>query len=174
MSVCERCGDPIPSAEKAARFCGVRCAMATLQEREAAEKAAKLAGLPPVPPPDPIRLPSVVDDLEANVVGAILVAGALGPDCGHRLLDRIVATGLDALDFYRRSLGRIYHVMSAERELGHPLDALSLAWKLEREDYDPHVRGTLEALAHTCPAMANAPHWARLVAADARLRREAA
>jgi len=113
-------------------------------------------------------------DLEEHVLGAVLVAAALDVEAGHRLLDKIVATGLDPFDFYLRSLGRLYHYMLAEREAGRPIDALSLYSVLQREhDADVHVLGRLHALAHMCPAMTPAPHWAALVAAHARQRKAA-
>jgi len=112
-------------------------------------------------------------DLEENVLGAILAAAALDVDAGHRLIDRIIETGLAPGDFYLPSLGRLYHLMLNERYRDHPIDAVSLAGVAANRD-DPHVRGQLERLAHTCPAMTPAPHWASLVLRDARDRRNAA
>lgn len=168
---CERCGCRIPPGQPAhARYCSNACAMGALQEREAAERERRRRDVP-----EPARADRTLDpliaDAESCVLGAILVAGALGVDTGHRVLDRVVAAGLEPADFYRRSHGRLFHLMLAEREAGRPLDALSLAHAIDGDD--PQVRGRLEALAHTCPAMSPAAHWARLVTRAARERQDA-
>ena len=123
-----------------------------------------------MPPPAPSTLDPITVDLEASVCGAILFAAALDLEAGHRVVDRVVATGLLPGHFWRQSLGRLYGVLVAERDLGHPVDALSISYVLERGHADPHMRGRLEELAHTCPAFTLAEHWARLICREARHR----
>lgn len=174
MSVrpCDRCGEPIPASEPTyARYCSMEHAMAALQEREAAEREQRRCEAPEPARPDR-TLDPLIADVESCVLGAILVGGALGVDTGHKVLDGVLETGLEPADFYRRSQGRLYQLMLEERQAGRPLDALSLTHAIDGTD--PQVRGRLEALAHTCPAMSPAPHWARLVAQAARERKAVA
>jgi replicative DNA helicase len=113
-------------------------------------------------------------DCERGVLGAILTAGSLDVDAGHRLLDKVVATGLLPIDFYLASHGELYRLLVQERGAGRPLDPVSIADAIEREGGDPHQRGRLAALAFEVTAVTPAPHWAAIVGRHARLRRAAA
>jgi replicative DNA helicase len=113
-------------------------------------------------------------DCERGVLGAILTAGSLDVAAGHRLLDKVVATGLLPLDFYLASHGDLYRLLVQERNAGRPLDPISIADAIERESGDPFQRGRLEVLAHEIVAMTPAPRWAAIIVRHARLRRMAA
>jgi len=110
---------------------------------------------------------------ERSVIGAVLAAGSLDVEAGHRTLERIIATGLDPNDFYLASLGQLYGQLIELHHRGHPLDPVSVAYELEREDAGADVLGRLQVLAHECHAITPAARWAEIVAKAGRERRAA-
>jgi replicative DNA helicase len=112
-------------------------------------------------------------DAERSVLGAVLAAGSLDVEAGHRTLERIIATGLDPEDFFLRSHGTLYAALIDMHHRGHPLDPVSVAYELEREGADPHALGRLRVLAHEVHAITPAPRWAEIVAKAGRERRAA-
>jgi replicative DNA helicase len=111
-------------------------------------------------------------DAERDVLAAILSAGSLDVEAGHRVLDSIYATGLEPQDFYLESHGQLYATLVKLRLASHPLDVVSVADHLEQEGAGPAVHGRLAVLAAECVAFTPAPHWARIVQRHARRRRE--
>jgi len=112
-------------------------------------------------------------DAERCILGAVLAAGSLDVEAGHRVLDKIIATGLDPNDFYVASLGQLYAYLIALHHRGHPLDPVSVAYELEEQDAEPDVLGRLHVLAHEITAITPAKRWAEIVAEAGRRRRAA-
>ena len=112
-------------------------------------------------------------DAERSVIGAVLAAGSLDVECGHRTLERIVATGLDANDFYVASLGQVYAQLVDLHHRGYPLDPVSVAYELETQGAEPDVVGRLHVLAHEVYATTPAVRWAEIVVRAGRMRRSA-
>jgi replicative DNA helicase len=105
------------------------------------------------------------------VLGAILAAGSLGLEPGHRLLDRVVRTGLLPIDFYVRSHGELFAGLVRLRGEGIPLDPVSVADALDRTSAEAETRGRLVRLAYCVTAFGTVEHHARIVARCARERR---
>lgn len=112
-------------------------------------------------------------DAERSVLGAILAAGSLNVEAGHRTLEKVAATGLDPNDFYVRSLGSLYAALLDLHHRGHPLDPVSVAYELEENGAEPDVLGRLRVLAHEITAITPAGRWAEIVATAGRRRRAA-
>jgi replicative DNA helicase len=110
---------------------------------------------------------------ERSVLGAVLAAGSLDVDAGHRALERIIATGLDPDDFYLASLGNLYAALVELHHRGHPLDPVSVSYELERDGAGSEVLGRLQVLAHEVHAITPAARWAAIVAKAGRERRVA-
>ncbi len=110
---------------------------------------------------------------ERSVLGAVLAAGSLDVEAGHRTLEKIIATGLDPNDFYVASLGNLYASLVEIYERGLPLDPVSVAYELEEQDAEPDVLGRLHVLAHEITAITPAKRWAEIVAKAGRTRRAA-
>lgn len=100
---------------------------------------------------------------EQSVLGAILSAGSYDVDAGHRLVDRVVETGLLPEHFWIESLGKLYAAIVEQRLAGRPVDPVSMAVALRAGETEATVLGRLEVLARTVTAFSPAPHWARLV-----------
>lgn len=113
-------------------------------------------------------------DAEGDVLGAVLSAASLDVDAGFRVFDRIVSTGLDPNDFYRRSLGSLYARLLDLRERSVPLDPVSVGVELERDGAESTVIARLHQLAHEAVAFSPCERWAAIVAAEGRRRRVAA
>jgi replicative DNA helicase len=103
----------------------------------------------------------------------VLAAGSLDVEAGHRTLERVVATGLAAEDFYLASLGTLYAAVVELHRRGHPLDPVSVAYELEAQGAEADVLGRLQALAHEVHAITPAARWAEIVAKAGRERRVA-
>ena len=112
-------------------------------------------------------------DAERSVLGAVLAAGSLDVEAGHRVLEKIIAGGLDPNDFYVASLGNLYAALVEIHHRGHPLDPISVAYELEEAGAEPDVLGRLHQLAHEITAISPAPRWAEIVATAGRRRRVA-
>jgi replicative DNA helicase len=117
---------------------------------------------------------SAFEDAEADVLGAIMLGGSYSLDAGHRLCDRVLATGLLPFHFWRESNGRLYALLISMRHHQKPLDPLSVSIELEGLDAPGHVRGRLEALARSVVAFNVVEHRCRIVMAAAAQRASSA
>lgn len=107
-------------------------------------------------------------DAEESVLGALMIAaGSL-----HPIIERVVDTGLAAADFYRESHGHIYRAILALYAKNEPVDAITVADELERQQRLDAAGGTerVHELAALIPAASNAHHYARIVVEKARQR----
>jgi replicative DNA helicase len=113
-------------------------------------------GEPPVPP----------HNLEAEqaVLGAVLTAG--------RLLVE-VAGQVEEADFYRPAHRVIWRAINALADRGEPIDPITVLEELRRASQLDDVGGAafLHTLLASVPTIANARHYARLVADTAHTRR---
>lgn len=128
------------------------------------------------------------DAAERAILGAVLSAGALGPEPGWNILDRARAIGLTAEAFYSRSLAAIWSELEALRDDQIALDALTVSSEIERRAEErvgalgefigfdiAFLRSRLHALATEAVAFGNVEHWARIVVREwERRTREAA
>jgi replicative DNA helicase len=97
------------------------------------------------------------------VLGAMMLSpGAIGA----------VSEVLSAADFYRESHGTIYRAAVDLYGHGEPVDAITLADRLEERGELEHVGGRVRVheLAALVPATANAAHYARIVRDMSMLR----
>jgi replicative DNA helicase len=120
--------------------------------------AAQLASVPSSAPVPPQNL-----EAEESVLGAMMLSpGAIGA----------VSEVLTAGDFYRESHGTIYRAALELYGHGEPVDAITLADKLEERGELEHVGGRVRVheLAALVPATANAGHYARIVRDMSMLR----
>src|SRR3569833_609438 len=125
------------------------------------ESAARMAALAPVPdrthnPPQNHEAEETDHETKKHTPGAI---GA-------------VSEILDAGDFYRESLAKIYRAALSLYAKGEPVDAITLTDQLEERAELDAVGGRvrLHALAALVPAPANAAHYARIVRETSTLR----
>jgi hypothetical protein len=120
------------------------------------------------------ELPPQNLDAEERVLGALLSAGALGPEPGGATVRKVQETGLQASDFYRTSHGVIWKAIVSVDAQGKPIDPVSVVAELQKtgrlERADGAVR--VHELAVLSPAYANAPSHARLVIEKAHLRKQ--
>jgi replicative DNA helicase len=124
-------------------------------------KAAR-GRLRPVPEPD--RQPPHNLEAEEAVLGAVLTAG--------RLLAEVAGV-LEEADFYRPAHRAIWRAMLRLADLGQPTDPVTLLGELDDAGELADVGGGpfLHTLVEAVPTVANAAHYARLVADTARRRR---
>jgi hypothetical protein len=115
-----------------------------------------------VPEPDP--QPPHNLEAEQAVLGAILTSGRL-------LLE--VAAQLEEADFYRPAHRTIWRAILALADRGDPTDPVTVLGELDHTDELAEVGGGpfLHTLVQAVPTVANAAHYARLVAEAARRRR---
>jgi AAA domain/DnaB-like helicase N terminal domain len=113
-------------------------------------------------------------EAEEAVLGALLMAGVLGPEHGRRALEAVTATGLEPADFYRESHGRILAAIGALVGSGDPCDALCVIAELERRGHLEEIGGhtRIHALVVLAKATANAAHHAALVREEAVRRHQ--
>jgi replicative DNA helicase len=118
--------------------------------------------LRPVPEPD--RQPPHHLEAEEAVLGAVLASG--------RLLVE-VAILLEEADFYRPAHRAIWRAMLRLADRGQPTDPVTVLGELKdrRELADVGGGPFLHTLVEAVPTVANAGHYARLVAETARRRR---
>jgi replicative DNA helicase len=120
-----------------------------------------VAQLAPVPSSAPVPPQNL--EAEESVLGAMMLApGAIGA----------VSEVLSAADFYRESHGTIYRAALDLYGHGEPVDAITLADKLEERGELERVGGRVRVheLAALVPATANAGHYARIVRDMSMLR----
>jgi replicative DNA helicase len=118
--------------------------------------------LRPVPEPD--REPPHNLEAEEAVLGAILASG--------RLLTE-VAGQLEEADFYRPAHRVIWQALLRLADRGQPTDPVTVLGELDDSAELADVGGGpfLHTLVQAVPTVANAGHYARLVAETARRRR---
>ena len=125
-------------------------------------KHARRGRLRPVPEPD--RQPPHNLEAEEAVLGAVLAAG--------RLLAEVAAL-LEEADFYRPAHRAIWRAMLRLADRGQPTDPVTVLGELDDSGELADVGGGpfLHTLVEAVPTVANAGHYARLVAETARRRR---
>jgi replicative DNA helicase len=125
-------------------------------------KQAARGRLRPVPAPD--QEPPHNLEAEEAVLGAVLASG--------RLLTE-VTTLLEEADFYRPAHRAIWRAMLRLAERGGPTDPVTVLGELDDSGELADVGGGpfLHTLVQAVPTVANAGHYARLVAETARHRR---
>jgi replicative DNA helicase len=118
--------------------------------------------LRPVPAPD--REPPRNLEAEEAVLGAVLAAG--------RLLAEVAAV-LEEADFYRPAHRTIWRAMLRLADRGQPTDPVTVLGELGDSGELADVGGGpfLHTLVQAVPTVANAGHYAQLVAETARRRR---
>ena len=125
-------------------------------------KRAARDRLRPVPTPD--QQPPHNSEAEEAVLGAILAAGQL-------LVE--VAAVLEEADFYRPAHRTIWRAMLRLADRGQPTDPVTVLGELDHSGELADVGGGpfLHTLVEAVPTVANAGHYAHLVADTARRRR---
>jgi replicative DNA helicase len=125
-------------------------------------KRAARGRLRPVPEPD--RQPPHNLEAEEAVLGAILASG--------RLLAE-VAGRLEEADLYRPAHRTIWRAMLRLADRGEPTDPITVLGELDHAGELADVGGApfLHTLVEAVPTVANAAHYAHLVAETARRRR---
>jgi hypothetical protein len=114
--------------------------------------------------PDPDRQPPHNLEAEQAVLGAVLTAG--------RLLAEVAGV-LEEADFYRPAHRTIWRAMLRLTDRGEPTDPVTVLGELDHAGELADVGGGsfLHTLVQAVPTVANAAHYARLVAETARRRR---
>ena len=131
--------------------------------REAEPRLSAARGrLRPVPEPD--REPPHNLEAEEAVLGAVLASG--------RLLVEVVAV-LEEADFYRPAHRAIWRALLRLADRGQPTDPVTVLGELDYSGELADVGGGpfLHTLVQAVPTVANAGHYAELVADTARRRR---
>ena len=116
------------------------------------------------PVPDPDRQPPHNLEAEEAVLGAVLTAG--------RLLAEVAGV-LEEADFYRPAHRAIWRAMLRLADRGQPTDPVTVLGELDHAGELADVGGGpfLHTLVAAVPTVANAGHYAQLVAEAARRRR---
>jgi replicative DNA helicase len=114
--------------------------------------------------PTPDRQPPHNLDAEQAVLGAVLATG--------RLLVEVAAL-VEEVDFYRPAHRTIWRAILRLADRGQPTDPVTVLGELDHTDELAEVGGGpfLHTLVQAVPTVANAAHYARLVAEAARRRR---
>jgi hypothetical protein len=101
---------------------------------------------------------------EENVLSAIMVSDAA--------LELIIQTGLDPGDFYRESHAKIYRAGLSLHQTGSPVDALTIARRLEEAGQLADIGGSerLREIAILTTAATTAAAYASIIIRDARRR----
>jgi replicative DNA helicase len=125
-------------------------------------RPAAKARLRPVPEAD--RQPPHNIEAEQAVLGAVLTAGQLLAE---------VAALVEEVDFYRPAHRTIWRAMLGLADRGQPTDPVTVLGELNRTGELADVGGApfLHTLVEAVPTVANAAHYAHLVADTARRRR---
>jgi replicative DNA helicase len=123
---------------------------------------ASRGSLRPVPPPD--SQPPHHLEAEQAVLGAVLTAG--------RLLVEVAAL-VEEADYYRPAHRTIWRAILRLADRGQPTDPVTVLGELDHAGELADVGGGpfLHTLIQAVPTVANAAHYARLVAEAARRRR---
>jgi replicative DNA helicase len=102
-------------------------------------------------------------DAEESVLGAMMLSESA---------IEAASTALDAGDFYRESHARIYRAALELYQQGQPVDAITVADKLDERGELAEIGGKerIHELAALVPATSNAGHYAKIVREMATLR----
>src|SRR5215207_11491473 len=116
------------------------------------------------PVPEPGREPPHNLEAEEAVLGAVLTAG--------RLLAEVAAL-VEEADFYRPAHRAIWRALLRLADRGEPTDPVTVLGELDHSGELADVGGGpfLHTLVEAVPTVANAGHYAQLVAETARRRR---
>jgi len=108
-------------------------------------------------------LPPQNIEAEEHVIGSMMLSAQA---------IEVVSDIIDAGDFYRESHGKIYRAALDLFQHGHPVDAITIADKLDELGELDAVGGKdrIRELATLVPATSNAAHYARIVREMATLR----
>jgi hypothetical protein len=114
--------------------------------------------------PAPERPPPHNLEAEEAILGAVLASG--------RLLVEVAAL-VEEVDFYRPAHRTIWRAILRLADRGQPTDPVTVLGELDHAGELAEVGGGpfLHTLVEAVPTVANAPHYARLVAETARRRR---
>jgi replicative DNA helicase len=114
-------------------------------------------------PPATAPLPPQNLDAEESVLGAMMLS--------ESAIEAASAT-IDAGDFYRESHAKIYRATLELYQHGQPVDAITVADKLDEQGALDEVGGKerIHELAALVPSTSNAGHYARIVSEMATLR----
>jgi replicative DNA helicase len=99
------------------------------------------------------------EQAESGVLVAVLVASAVNPDAGHRLLRRARATGLQAQHFGSTAHAALYAAMCSLADDGLPISTHALADELR----DPHAAARLDGLAAALAPITNIGDYANAI-----------
>ncbi|MBA2765147.1 MAG: replicative DNA helicase [Thermoleophilaceae bacterium] len=119
----------------------------------------------PAPAPSADRLPPQNLEAETAVLGSILVS--------DRVLDEImVDVRLRPEDFYRERHGHVFAAMLELKDGSEPVDALTVCEALTRSGLLELVGGEdyVHSLPTAVPLASSAPHYAKIVRENAKLR----
>src|SRR5436309_1977101 len=118
----------------------------------------------PLPPPDVDKIPPSDLEVEASVLGAIL----LDPDA----IERVVEI-LKPEDFYRENHGQVYRAVLDLWHCHEPTDFVTVGSELERQSVLDRIggRAQLAMWQESVPTAANVEHYARIVVDLAQKRR---
>jgi hypothetical protein len=109
---------------------------------------------------------------EMDVLSAIMLAGAEGPERSAATVGEIRATRLEPSDFYWTSHGLLYSAALAVAERGEPTTFLALKRELRGKLTAAGGDDRLQELAARAPAISNAAHFAGFVVEEAERREE--
>src|SRR4051794_704127 len=114
-------------------------------------------------PPHNAPLPPQNLDAEESVLGAMMLSESA---------IEVASNFLDAGDFYRESHAKIYRVAIELYQHGQPVDAITVADKLDERSELEEVGGKarIHEIAALVPATSNARHYAKIVREMATLR----
>jgi len=104
-------------------------------------------------------------EAEESLLGAMLLS--------REALAAATDIHLDPADFYRPAHGHIYEAITGLYAAGEPVDPVTVADELRRADLLDAIGGptALVTISMRTPATSSAPHYARIVAEHALLRR---
>jgi replicative DNA helicase len=111
------------------------------------------------------RIPPNNEEAEQAVLGAMMLSG--------EAIAQVADVGLRADDFYRRAHRQIFEALNDLYARGEPVDSVTAVEELRRDGTLESVGGALyiHHLVETVATPASAPHYARIVADHALLRR---
>lgn len=129
----------------------------------------------PTPPPDAREIDRLSDKLpphsieaEMSLLGSMILAGV---NSVH-LIGEVMAV-VNAADFYRPKHGIIFDAVAGVYDKAQSIDTVQLTTRLRDAGVLDQIGGVdyLVELCESVPTAANAIHYAKIVANDARLRR---
>lgn len=109
-------------------------------------------------------LPPCNIEAEEHVLGAMMLA--------ESAIERVVAAGLEAPDFYRESHGKIFRAALSLHQLAKPVDPITVAERLAELQQLDDVGGKnrIREIATLVPIAGSAGHHAEIIVREARRR----